>query len=253
MLHLLDFFHFLRHPDNRRLELAGGRALGSTLLFFLFLLPLTIFLSFPANFWQEPEIYLVDMVSESLSDTTLYVVFFMVILGPVWEELIFRYALRLSLRRIFTAGLFLLAFLTMDLWSLLDPKAAGLEFLAAQGDLLYFSEMSLQMIWAGALSLLIPLMLPGLSWDREMTAPSRFQWGLWIHTAAFVFAQMHLFNYEILRPEGWILAFLLNLPRWFLGLGLSYVRIRLGLVWAVVLHITNNAFFVLIYRLSGPV
>ena len=243
MLNLLDFFHFLLKPDQVRLPIQGNKALLSTLIFFIFLLPLPFLLSLPANLWTEPEKILVDMLADTLSSPSLFSVFFVVMIGPVWEEIIFRYALKFTPGRILVSVLFLFAYLGLEIWSFIpsDTLPGGTEF---------WLPLAL-MINSGlayGLSFLIMRLFPFVEWHKAASVQRPGLWGAYMHLLAFSFAQMHLFNYQILSPEGWLLAFCLNLPRWFLGLGLSYVRVRLGLIWAMVLHITNNGFSLLLFR-----
>jgi hypothetical protein len=70
------------------------------------------------------------------------------------------------------------------------------------------------------------------------------RFGLLTYGTLLVFALLHSFNYTRLS-EIWFLIPLLVLPQLILALGLSYVRVRLGLIWAVFMHWAHNAFSLL--------
>lgn len=82
------------------------------------------------------------------------------------------------------------------------------------------------------------------------------RFGFITYGTLLVFALLHSFNYTRLN-EIWFLIPLLVSPQLILALGLSYVRVRLGFVWAVLMHGAHNAFsllpIVLLAQLSPEV
>lgn len=64
------------------------------------------------------------------------------------------------------------------------------------------------------------------------------------YTSIILFAAVHLYNFE-LSKEVYALSPILVAPQMVLGAFLGYVRIRLGLFWAILLHATYNAVLVL--------
>ena len=66
------------------------------------------------------------------------------------------------------------------------------------------------------------------------------------YASAVAFALVHLSNFPNLG-EVWLLAPVLISPQLFLGLFLGYVRVRFGLLWAMIFHAAYNAI------LLGPI
>ncbi|AHM61711.1 hypothetical protein D770_17295 [Flammeovirgaceae bacterium 311] len=65
-------------------------------------------------------------------------------------------------------------------------------------------------------------------------------YGWLFYGAAIIFALVHLINFQ-LNARILLMAPLLVLPQLLLGLILGYLRVRLGLIWAIALHGVYNA------------
>ncbi|AKD03802.1 hypothetical protein POKO110462_03735 [Pontibacter korlensis] len=78
---------------------------------------------------------------------------------------------------------------------------------------------------------------------RRLKAMSYLLWkrhfGLVFYTSTALFALMHLVNYQGTSLPFYLLLILL-LPKFIGGIFLGYTRLRLGLGWAVALHMFNN-------------
>ncbi len=140
-----------------------------------------------------------------------------VLLGPVLEELFFRAWLGGRRRA---------------LWAL-AATAAGLALFIAlgRGNAL-----------AGGGILLATAIVAAAGWFWLRRREDRPGWFVrafvWLFYAnALVFAAMHLANY----PEISLLALPLVLPQFWTGLMLGFIRLRIGLIAAILTHIVSNA------------
>lgn len=156
---------------------------------------------------------------------------------PFWEELAFRLGLRPS-----RVGL--------------SVAAAALVMFLAQLPLGFFSEALPDWLFspleaAGVVSLVVAIggLAAAIWWGLGRLGPQvqtvyeRLYPGVF-YGSAVLFALLHSLNYTRLS-EIWFLAPLLVLPQLILAVGLGYVRVRLGFVWAVLMHVLHNAFSLL--------
>lgn len=168
---------------------------------------------------------------------------------PLWEELAFRLGLRnnraaqsVSL----AATVLFLAQLPLGFFSKVLP-----DWLFA------FTEPLGLLSFAVALAILAAgfWLLVG-RFQTQVRGLYERRFGTLTYGTLLVFALLHSFNYTRLS-EIWFLIPLLVLPQLILALGLSYVRVRLGFVWAVLMHWAHNAFsllpIVLVTQLSPEV
>lgn len=79
----------------------------------------------------------------------------------------------------------------------------------------------------------------GLSWFKHK---SYFK-GIF-YLSAVLFALVHISNFES-QPMVYLLAPILVLPQLILGLILGYIRVRLGLLWSILLHASYNGLLML--------
>ncbi|SHI73241.1 hypothetical protein SAMN04487911_10532 [Arenibacter nanhaiticus] len=63
-----------------------------------------------------------------------------------------------------------------------------------------------------------------------------------LYLSVLLFGAVHLFNFQFSK-EIFILGPLLSAPQIILGVFLAYIRIKLGLLWAILLHASYNAIF----------
>lgn len=188
-----------------------------------------------AVFGQAPTDNLVVQLTQALDPWMVLVLAGLII--PVWEELSFRLALgwgRLSLSAGLAAfGLFFAQIPLSNLPGLPDWLFNLTEPLGVA---------TLVMVWgAGTAGLWAALGRADLTrWQTAYT--QHYRW--LVYGTVGLFAGLHAFNYERLG-DIWFLAPVLVLPQLVLGLGLAYVRARLGFVWAVLLHMVHNTFSLL--------
>lgn len=79
-------------------------------------------------------------------------------------------------------------------------------------------------------------------WDRY------YPWTFYGLT--FIFALVHLFNYPTLSRAALLLSPLLIAPQFFLGALAGFLRVREGLIWAILLHSLHNLLLVSIALLA---
>jgi len=63
-----------------------------------------------------------------------------------------------------------------------------------------------------------------------------------LYVSVILFGAVHLFNFQFSK-EILILGPLLSAPQIILGVFLAFIRIKLGLLWAILLHASYNAIF----------
>ncbi len=237
---LTDLFHFVVRPTDQKTPLPVWQAGWQTVrvwavLYGLNLLAAIGIFGLLAVFGQTPNSNAVVQLAQALEPWQL--LFLAGVLIPIWEELSFRLGLRWG-RANLSAGLAALGLffaqvplqavpgLPTWLFNLTDPLGVT----------------SVAVVWAvlaGGLWLVLGrLNLAGL----EAAYTRHYRWV--VYGAVILFAALHAFNYENLS-DIWFLAPVLVLPQLLLGLGLAYVRARLGWVWAVLMHMVHNSFSLL--------
>ncbi|CAM1372611.1 CAAX protease [Tenacibaculum litopenaei] len=97
--------------------------------------------------------------------------------------------------------------------------------------------------------LLIVLLAPIIE-ELLFRAPLKFTkesriFPFWFYLFSAVFGFVHITNYP-LSVEVLLLSPLLVAPQLILGCYLGYIRIKLGLLWAILLHALYNAFFMFV-------
>ncbi len=65
-----------------------------------------------------------------------------------------------------------------------------------------------------------------------------------IYFSALLFAYIHITNYDI-NTDIWLFSPLLVSPQFVIGLFLAYIRVKFGLVWAILFHALHNIVFML--------
>lgn len=141
--------------------------------------------------------------------------------APLIEEVVFRY----GLRRIMHA-----------LWVV--PASIWIMFQGPVGYAVLLFCAVLLVCWK-------PMLHAGRK-SLRVTTPwrwSRFYRGAfpWVfHASCLAFALLHLYNFQLLDAEPWLLP-LLVLPQWATGIVLGWVRVRHGMGGSVLLHALFNA------------
>ncbi len=157
-------------------------------------------------------------LSQQLAESPIgQFILFSVVMAPLLEELIFRLPLRLSVLN-FSLSLGLLGMMILGPGSLI-------------GNLLLGALISLG---------LIQIMGRGRGVEGKAVGSlySRSFKGIF-YGSALLFGIVHLTNY--LGLEGpWFLAPLLVVPQCVIGVFLGYIRLRYGLIWAILSHSFHN-------------
>lgn len=150
-----------------------------------------------------------------------------VLLAPVLEELFFR-------------G-----------WMSGRPAALWLMGVLIAGLVLFAALGRGNALAAGAI-VLVTLIAAGVAWWRtrgDRTVPGWFERTFpWLfYGGTIVFALMHVFNY----PQVTLVVLPMVLPQFWTGLMLAHMRVRLGLLAAILNHIASNAIMLTAALASG--
>jgi membrane protease YdiL (CAAX protease family) len=135
--------------------------------------------------------------------------------APIVEELVFRYGLR---RPGQVWWLIPIAVATM----LIGPKGWGMGLLVA----------TLALCWLPWLARLRFARRP-LPWRYRLFYRRWFPWVF--HLASFLFAAVHLYNFNLHHTPLWLMP-LLVLPQWLTGLVLGWMRMKRGIGASMLLH-----------------
>lgn len=160
-----------------------------------------------------------------LKDKNIYrLLFFVVIIAPISEELLYRFWIKLKIKY-----LYLLAQLIL----------IGYCFYQ------YFWSMT---SWSPGL-LVVPIIIEIIlsTWfifQKKIIGLFQNNYIFVVVFSALLFALQHFSNYSNLNLPNWYLAILV-LPQFSLGLLLAFIRARLGISYAIILHALNNLFFIM--------
>ena len=221
-----DFLLFLRKPDQVEVSLSVGKKLERSLILwgvsFVFIMASIVLL--------EQVVSLPTLDTEAIiAELGLGVfLFFVLVLAPVFEELLFRWPMRYSLSA--TIILSIVLFLAI---------VSGVQWLMESGD------GSNDNMYYGVVGVVFVLFT--LFWILLRSKSDRMK-KAWEHRFPFVFysfsvifALIHVFNYEEGFSAIWFLTPLLVFPQFILGLVSGYSRMRFGLPYAMFVHFIHNA------------
>ncbi|OKL38863.1 CPBP family glutamic-type intramembrane protease [Pontibacter flavimaris] len=150
-----------------------------------------------------------------------------VLLAPLTEELVFRLPL------VYSRSFIVVAVLSFSICygPVLAQAAGAPAWLVAAG------------------ALLLVILLGGYLWSRKWQASMYLLWkrrfGLVFYTSTVLFGLLHLLNYQR-SALPLALLLLLLLPKLVGGVFLGYTRLRLGMGWAVALHMYHNLMVLLL-------
>ncbi|MES2276863.1 MAG: CPBP family glutamic-type intramembrane protease [Bacteroidota bacterium] len=158
---------------------------------------------------------------------------FICIIGPIFEELIFRFPLSFKKRQV---AITLLIAVFYFAGAFVHPKIIMMKVAV---------EIAIALIIAGLCIAFIP--------DTPLNMPEQRKRQL-IITSMCLFALMHVANY---RPMDWALIWIYPiyvLPQLLLGWGITYVRFKNGFVWGIALHcLINTVSTLLAYLIKGSI
>jgi membrane protease YdiL (CAAX protease family) len=142
-----------------------------------------------------------------------------IVWAPLVEEMLFRYGLRRPVQALLVVPLMI--------WPLLrGPNALTVGLIILAAGLIAWTQRQ-----GGAAR-------RDWNWDWRRRYVRYFPWVL--HSAALVFAAMHLGNFYLNRTPLWLMP-LLVLPQWLTGLVLSWMRTRRGIGASILMHAMFNA------------
>lgn len=142
--------------------------------------------------------------------------FIAVIVAPFFEEIFFRLPLK------YKSG------------------ARWLSLILLSGATYFIAAQSISTFWIPLAISLGMFVIGFLVTAGRDTAWREAKWfPYYYYFVAMMFAYMHIFNFE-LDPNKWYLTPILVLPQFSIGLILGYVRLRYGIVAAILFHATNN-------------
>jgi hypothetical protein len=169
------------------------------------------------------QLFISQPVSE-ISDLSFEkLVLFALLLAPLFEELVFRLSLIYSkLNLSISLSLAIASIITSVLDIRLLTLFGGVTF--------FFAFCSLYIV----LNNLTDFQLKIESfWEKHFI--------LVFYILSFLFGIFHMANYQLNSFSALTLAFVFSVPQIIGALFLGFVRIRLGFIWAVVMHVLFNA------------
>lgn len=202
----------------------------------LFLLYLFSFLShFLSNLIQEfffnlnvNELLLKQQNKDAFKDSIFFNVFYLLVLGPLIEELIFRLPLNFKKRSLFLSILLICFF-----------------FIGANYKILSIYNIQ---TWIKITSILLVLFIfKYIRQEKIDEFKLKFE-GFVFYLFAISFGLLHITNfYHILPEKIKLFSFLFVLPQIFLGIFIGYVRLKNGFGWGLIMHLIFNLPTILIY------
>jgi hypothetical protein len=151
------------------------------------------------------------------------------VFGPVFEELSFRLPLKYTKINLTISALLLTLFTVRRL--LLKFGILGLATL---------------WLWSAVFAVLVASVVFALLRTERV---QRLTGKVWLnhfrcvlYVSCFTFGLLHIFNFRfpLLSSESLVLVPLMVLPQIISGFVLAFARIRLGMIWCIVLHAANN-------------
>ncbi|WP_233266102.1 CPBP family glutamic-type intramembrane protease [Myroides fluvii] len=229
---LFDFLQFLRKPHTEPLFHHKKQALFLSFKLWLYLF---VFIIFGGVFLDSlVDIPMHDRFEEVMEQIGIWgFVGFAVILGPFLEEIAFRLAMRFRLRNVIVGVIAFIAYMT-------QAASYPAEKMSSNGTLYLYTFSGLLLVGFLILCTKYPSLLANW-WTAHFP--------LVFYVASVSFALIHIFNFEEFPLRVVLLAPLITLPQFVLGLGMGYLRLRFGFWYGYLFHVLNNGFAVSIYLL----
>jgi uncharacterized protein len=214
---IVDFIRFLANPNAEKIHIeTKNKFVDFAILFVLALLISYGLLIVLQAFINPPANQINDL---SFAKLLLFALF----LGPLFEELVFRLSLIYSkLNLSISLGLANAALIT----TLLD-----IRLLTLFGGFTFFIGLCSSYIFL----------------NKHQTAYSGIEkfwknhFALIFYISSIAFGLIHFTNYDLNSISALLIAILFSVPQMFGGLILGFVRIRLGFLPAVLMHILFNS------------
>jgi len=229
---LIDFLSFLRRPNTEKSTETPRQGLGYT---FRLWLCLFVFIIFGGALLDSLiDIPMHDRFDEVMEQIGIWgFIGFAVLLGPLLEEVAFRLAMRFRLRNVIIGVIAFTAYMTQAAF----PIA---ENISPQGPMYLY-------IFSGLL--LVSFLISCLKYHTTIAHWWTARFPLVFYIASVAFAMIHIFNFEEFPLRVILLAPLITLPQFILGLGMGYLRMRFGFWYGYFFHVLNNGFAVGVYLL----
>ena len=241
-----EFLSFLRLPifDYPR-EKPLDFTIVIRLYLIVFLVEMLLFVPISSFFDLEN---IPHVMKEILDTNSLLEVFVKaVIIAPIIEEFLFRFHLRY--------GNFIYLFLLFLAVSVVGFAVATMTTVSFDGFESIVQWAKEHPIWIAPIicfGIGLIIFLKEQDRNREHRAVKRF-FPYIFYLTAFIFAMLHVSNFT-LDKSMWLMAPLLVLPQFILGLYLGYIRMRNNLGYSIFIHAFNNAiplFLIALGTLSG--
>lgn len=158
---------------------------------------------------------------------------FAVLLGPFFEEIAFRLAMRFRLRYIFVGGIAFVLYMTQAASYLVEKH----------------SEQGVFYLYGGAVIFLVLFLTLCVKYQAVIARRWVTNFPLVFYVLSFAFALIHIFNFEEFPLRVVLLAPIITLPQFILGIGMGYLRMRFGFWYGCLFHILNNGFALSVYLL----
>jgi hypothetical protein len=229
---LQDFLLFLRKPHIQPWVQYKKQAL---FLSFRLWLCLFVFIIFGGALLDSLiDIPMHDRFEEVMEQIGIFgFIGFAVLLGPLLEEVAFRLAMRFRLRNVIIGVLAFTAYMTQAAF----PIA---ENISPKGPMYLY-------IFSGLLLALF--LFSCLKYQTRVAHWWTARFPVVFYIASVAFAAIHIFNFEEFPLRVILLAPLITLPQFVLGLGMGYLRMRFGFWYGYFFHVLNNGFAVGVYLL----
>ena len=230
----IDFLNFLKKPSLKKLPRNNTNLIITFILLFLLLI-LTVY---TLSIGIKIVIYLIDYKEASKlysfqesklnKYSTLNNILYILIVGPLIEELLNRFYLNLKKQNIIITLICLIVFLIKIYWQ--NVNQVGLFILATVlCTIVAFCALSQKRID-----------LFGLKYFHYI-----------FYCSCVIFACLHIQNFQSVLSKNyyWLLPFLI-FPQFFMGVFFGYIRVRFGFISGLLFHSVMNIPAVIIYLVS---
>ncbi len=229
---LLDFLSFLRRPTTEKSTQTPAQAIVHLFRLWCCLFVFIIFGGVLVDsIIDVPQHDRFEEVMEQIGVVGFVV--FAVLVGPLLEEIAFRLALRFRLRYVLIGAVAFVLYM--------GQVASTVIGQYSDTAMLFFSVVMLLLL-VGFITVCI-----------KKTAAMAKRWTTYFplvfYGLSFSFALIHIFNFEEFPLRVILLAPIITLPQFILGLGMGYLRMRFGFWYGYLFHVLNNGFALSVFLL----
>ncbi len=230
---IIDFISFLKHPNLMGYAYSKTDKIKITVQLWLSLF-LFMILGFGVldNLIEIPE---TDVFAKMLETIGYFAAFlFAVFIGPFLEEVFFRLPLRFKTLYVFCGGLGIIAYLAFSITAIVEYYFDTISWL-------YYSFWVLATV----------VFVSSIFFYQNKIKESRTKWFPFIfYTLSILFAFIHIGNFQEFPLKVLLFMPLIVLPQFILGVGMGYLRIRMGFWYGYLFHVLNNAFAFSMFYIS---